>query len=245
MSDRPSRRQFLQAASALGLGAGLGSSEALQAITPASAEDAKVGPETVRFRPEIEPVVRWIEETPREQILDKAVAELKDGLSYRSLLSGLFLAGIRNIKPRPVGFKFHAVMVINSAHLLGQTAAVTDRLLPLFWALDNFKSSQAADVREGDWALGRVDESQVPGPHRARADYLQAMEAWDVDAADAAIAGLCRASGAAETMEPIWRMAASDHRNVGNKPIFAAQSWRTLKAIVWEHAEPVLRSLTF
>jgi hypothetical protein len=245
MKNRLERRQFLQAASVLGLGAGLGPWEALRGITPASADDARVGPEMVRFRPEIEPVVRWIEETPREQVLEKAVAELKAGLSYRSLLSGLFLAGIRNIKPRPVGFKFHAVMVINSAHLLGQTAAVGDRLLPLFWALDNFKSSQAADVREGDWVLGRVDESRVPGPHKARADYLQPMEAWDVDAADAAVAGLCRGSGAAETMEPVWRMAVRDQRNIGHKPIFAAQSWRTLQAIGWEHAEPVLRSLTF
>ena len=151
-----------------------------------------MGPEMVRFRPEIEPVVRWIEDTPRDQVFEKAVAELEGGLSYRSLLAGLFLAGIRNIKPRPVGFKFHAVMVINSAHLLGQTSAVSERLLPLFWALDNFKNSQAADVKEGDWALGKVDESRVPAPHRARTDYLQAMEAWDSEAADAAVAGLCR-----------------------------------------------------
>jgi hypothetical protein len=115
----------------------------------------------------------------------------------------------------------------------------------MFWALDNFKASQAEDVRQGDWALGRVDESRVPSPHRARAEYAQAMEAWDADAADAAVAGLCRGTGAAETMEPIWRMAVRDQRNIGHKPIFAAQSWRTLQAIGWEHAEPVLRSLTF
>src|SRR3974377_2209713 len=78
---------------------------------------------------------------------------------------------------------------------------------------DNFKASQAADVREGDWVLGRVDESSVPSPHRARAEYTQAMEAWDADAADAAVAGLRRGSGAAETMEPIWRMAVRDQRN--------------------------------
>src|SRR5205823_13565650 len=104
--------------------AGLANQEALWAITPARAEDMAVGPDAVRFRPEIEPVVRWIEETPRERALDVAVEKLKGGLSYRDLLAGLFLAGIRNIKPRPVGFKFHAVMVMNSAHLLGQTAPV-------------------------------------------------------------------------------------------------------------------------
>src|SRR5262249_12017797 len=150
--------------SALGLGMGLGGWELLREITPARAADMKVGPGAVRFRPEIEPVVRWIEETPQDSALEVAVGHLKDGLSYRDLLSGLFLAGIRNIKPRPVGFKFHAVMVMNSAHLLGQTAAAPDRLLPMLWALDNFKKSQAQDIKEGDWTLAKVDESRLPSP---------------------------------------------------------------------------------
>jgi hypothetical protein len=199
----------------------------------------------VKFRPEIEPVVRLIEETPRDRALEVAIAQLKKGLSYKDLIAGLFLAGIRNIKPRPVGFKFHAVMVINSAHVLGQSSAVTERLLPLLWALDNFKGSQAQDVKEGDWVLGPVDEAHLPKTSRAKDDFVRAMEVWDAQAADAAIAGLCRSSGAAETMEPLWRMAVRDQRNIGHKAIFAAQSWRTLQTIGWEHAEPVLRSLVF
>jgi len=231
----------MQSAAALGLGAGLGG-EALRAVTPARAAMA-VDPDVVRFRPEIEPVVRWIEDTPRERIIEVGVDHLKNGLPYRDLLAGLFLAGVRNIKPHPVGFKFHAVMVINSAHLLGQTAAVGDRLLPLLWALDTFKNSQAQDVKEGDWTLGKVDESRLPTPGKAKAEFVRAMEAWDGPAADAAVAQLCRTAGAAEVMEPVWRMAVRDHRNIGHKPIFAMQSWRTLQAIGWQHAEPVLRSL--
>src|SRR4051794_16217964 len=239
------RRRFLQSASAFGLGAGLGNWAGLGAITPARGADLTVGPEAVRLRPEIEPVVRWIEETPRDQALEVAIAHLKDGLSYRDLLAGLFLAGIRNIKPHPVGFKFHAVMVINSAHLLGQTAPASDRLLPLLWALDTFKNSQLQDVKEGDWTLGKVDEARLPKHDKARAEFIRAMEDWDAEAADASITALCRTSGAAETMEPLWRMAVRDQRNIGHKPIFAAQSWRTLQAIGWQHAEPVLRSLAF
>ena len=238
------RRRFLRLGSALGLGVGLGSWSSLSAITPVNARAMRVDPEIVRFRPEIEPVVRWIEETPREKAIEVALDHLKQGLSYRDLMSGLFLAGIRNIKPHPVGFKFHAVMVIHSAHLLGQTAAVQDRLLPMLWAFDTFKSSQEQDVKEGDWTLAAVDESRLPSPSQAKAAYLAAMEKWDARAADAAIAALCRNTGAAETMEPIWRMAVRDQRNIGHKPIFAAQSWRTLQAIGWQHAEPVLRSLT-
>lgn len=239
------RRQFLQQASAIGLGAGLCAWDQLKLITPAAAAETTVTPDIVRFRPEIEPVVRWIEETPRDKVFEVAVSNLKQGLSYRSLLGGLFLAGIRNIKPRPVGYKFHAVMVINSAHMLSQSSAVTERLLPLFWALDNFKSSQARDVQEGDWTLGPVNESRLPRPHQAKAELVKAGEAWDVDAADAAVSALWRSAGAAETMEPVWRLAIRDQRNIGHKPIFAAQSWRTLQTIGWENAEPVLRSLVF
>jgi hypothetical protein len=238
------RRSFLQTASALGLGAGLGGA-ALRAITPARADDMVVGPDAVRFRPEIEPVVRWIEETPRERAFDVAVEKLNAGLSYRDLMAGLFLAGVRNIKPRPVGFKFHAVMVINSAHLLGQTAAVEDRLLPMFWALENFKSSQAQDIKEGDWTLNRVEETKLPNPGQAKEAFVRAMDAWDAEAADVAVASLCRNAGAAEVMEPFWRYAVRDQRNIGHKAIFAMQCWRTLQAIGWPNAEPVLRSLAF
>jgi hypothetical protein len=245
METQLRRRRFLQAASALGLGAGLAPLDILRGTTPARAAEMIVGPEAVHFRPEIEPVVRWIEETPRDRVFEVAVEQLKAGLSYRDLLAGLFLAGIRNIKPRPVGFKFHAVLVINSAHLLGQTAAVEDRLLPLFWALDNFKNSQAQDVKEGDWTLAKVDEAHLPSPSQAKDAFVKAMEAWDADAADAAAAALCRTAGAAETMEPFWRYGVRDQRNIGHKAIFTAQCWRTLQTIGWQHAEPVLRSLTF
>ena len=239
------RRRFLQSASALGLGVGLGSWELLRGITPAHAADLQVGPDAVRFRPEIEPVVRWIEETPQDRALEVAIGHLKDGLSYRDLLAGLFLAGIRNVKPRPVGFKFHAVMVMNSAHLLGQTAAAPDRLLPMLWALDNFKKSQAQDIKEGDWTLNKVDEARLPRPDQAKAEFIRAMDAWDADAADVAIAALCRTRGAAEVMEPLYRFGIRDQRNIGHKPIFTMQCWRTLQAIGWQHAEPVLRSLVY
>jgi hypothetical protein len=232
-------------ASALGLGAELGPWASLRTITPIRAEETQVKPEMVRFRPEIEPLVRLLEETPRERALEVAIGQLKQGLSYQNLLAGLFLAGIRNIKPRPVGFKFHAVMVINSAHVLGQTSAVGERLLPLLWALDNFKNSQAQDVKEGDWALKPVDESRLSKPHLARDEFVRAMEVWDAEASDVAIAALCRSSGAAQTMEPLWRMAVRDQRNIGHKAIFAAQCWRTLQTIGWVHAEPVLRSLVY
>jgi len=242
MLDPLKRRDFLQASAILSLGAGLGPEA--RAITPQT-PDMAVNPNAVRLRPEIEPVVRWIEETPRDRILEVAITKLKGGLSYNELMAGLFLAGIRNIKPRPVGFKFHAVMVIHSAHLLGQAAAVDERLVPMLWALDTFKASQAADIKEGDWTLGPVDEARLPKPWQAKAAFEKAMDAWDSEAADTAIVAYARTHGAAEVMETFWKYAIRDQRNIGHKAIFAAQCWRTLQAIGWQNSEPVLRSLAF
>jgi hypothetical protein len=243
LDPRPARRDFLRT-----IGAGLaacGSWRAIEAALPAAAEDAAVSPAMVSLRPELEPIVRWIESTPRAKILEKAAEELRKGLSYRQLLAGTFLAGIRNIRPRPVGFKFHAVMVVESAHQLGLDLPQGERLLPLFWALDNFKSSQARDVEEGDWALAPVKESSVPGPDRAKALFMEAMERWDMEAADVAIAGLCRGAGEGDVAETLWRYGVRDWQNIGHKAIFTAHAVRTLHTIGWEHAEPVLRSLVY
>ena len=162
------------------------------------------------------------------------------------MLAALLLAGVRNVQPRPsVGLKFHAVLVVNSAHLASLASPDTDRWLPIFWALDYFKSSQAQDVREGNWTMGPVDESAVPPARKARAAFAAAMDNWDEAAADAAVASLARSAGANEVYELFFRYGARDFRSIGHKAIYVANSWRTLQCIGWQHAEPVLRSLAY
>jgi hypothetical protein len=170
---------------------------------------------------------------------------LRRGVTYRELLAALLLAGVRNIEPRPVGFKFHAVLVINSAHLASLSSSDSDRWLPIFWAIDQFKSSQAANLREGGWVLGPVDESAVPSSHKARDAFIQAMDNWDEAAADAAIVGLARTAGADEIFELLCRYGVRDFYEIGHKQIYVANSFRTLQTIGWQHAELVLRSLAY
>ena len=199
----------------------------------------------VRFDPDIEPLVRLLEDTPRERLLERVAAEIQRGLAYRELLAALLLAGVRNIQPRPVGFKFHAVLVVNSAHLASMASPDEDRWLPIFWALDYFKDSQAADAKAGDWSLAPVDEARVPPAHGARQAFIDAMEGWDVEAADAATAGLVRSAGANEVFDLFARFGSRDFRDIGHKAIYVSNSWRTLGSIGWQHAEPVLRSLAY
>jgi hypothetical protein len=239
------RRSFLKLAVGAAALAGVGDLGFLARLRPVSAAEVTLKPGMVRLHAEIEPLVRVLEDTPRQRVLEEIAGRIKSGTSYREVLAALLLAGVRNIQPRPVGFKFHAVLVVNSAHLASLSSPDTDRWLPIFWAIDQFKSSQAADVRAGDWAMGSVDESAVPPGHRARTAFIEAMDNWDEAAADAAIVGLARSAGAHETFEILCRYGARDFREVGHKEIYVANSFRTLQAIGWHHAEPVLRSLAF
>ena len=199
----------------------------------------------VRFGGGIEPLVRLLEDTPREKVLEEVAARIHRGLSYRDVLAALLLAGVRSVQPRPVGFKFHAVLVVNSAHLASMASPDSERWLPILWAIDQFKSSQAANVKEGNWHMGRVNDALVPPASRAMAMFTEAMDNWDESAADAAVVGLVRTAGEDELFEAFARYGARDFRDIGHKAIYVANSFRALQVIGWQHAEPVLRSLAY
>lgn len=241
-----SRRRFLATTAAGSAIAGLGDFGFLASLPCVSADEVKPAPGVVQFKPEIEPLVRLLEDTPRNKVIEKVADRIRTGTSYREVLTALLLAGVRNIQPRPsVGFKFHAVLVVNSAHLASLSAPDSDRWLPILWAIDQFKSSQGRDVKEGDWTMSPVDESAVPKPHKAEQAFVEAMDRWDVDAADAAAAGLARGVGANRVFDLFAHYGMRDYRSIGHKAIFVANSWRALQCIGWRYAEPVLRSLSY
>ena len=208
----------------------------------AERDDRAVAADIVRFGDDLEPLVRLIEETPRSDCIEVIARHLQSGLSYRELLSALFLAGIRNVSPQPPGFKFHCVFVLHSVNQLSVGAPEQDRLLPLLWSLDYFKQSQQRDIDEGDFQL-RKPKGTLPSATQAWGEFHAAMDTWDEERADRAITAIARSKGADEVIEGLLRYGARDYRNIGHKAIFTASTWRTLKAIGWQHAEPALRSL--
>src|SRR6185503_19535688 len=178
------RRSFIGRGAAAGVAAAVGDLAFLSQLPSVSAAEAKLPAKLVQLHPDIEPLVRLLENTPRDRVLEEIAAKIKRGTSYREVLAALQLAGVRNIQPRPVGFKFHAVLVVNSAHLASLASPDTDRWLPIFWAIDAFKSSQAQDVQQGDWAMGAIDEAAVPNSEKAKQALIDALENWDEAAAD-------------------------------------------------------------
>lgn len=241
MTREQDRRTFLSQSAV-----SLSTASLLPGIASVSSAATSLRNDVVQLRPEIEPLVQLIETTPRQQLMEEIGRRVKTGTSYQEILTGLFLAAIRNVQPRPaVGFKFHAVLVVHSAHLASISSPDTDRWLPIFWALDEFKSSQAKDVREGDWTMSPVNESALPTAETARNAFHSGMQDWDETKVDAAAAGLVRFAGATDVFEAFIQYATRDFRSIGHKAIFTANAWRTLQTIGWQHAEPVLRSLAY
>src|SRR4051812_42128271 len=103
----PTRRQILGGAIATGAALGLDGLGFLSRLPRVSAVEAALPSTLVKLDDSIEPMVRVLEETPREKLLEAIAAKIQKGTSYREVLTALLLAGVRNIQPRPqVGFKF-------------------------------------------------------------------------------------------------------------------------------------------
>jgi hypothetical protein len=184
-----------------------------------------------------------LEETARARVPAELVARIRDGLRFERLLEGLTLAAVRNVQPYPdVGFKFHAVMVLQSIHLTTHGLTPEDRWLPAVWAADYFKQTQAAERRATGWHMPPRPVVATRDPERARRALVAALEAWDRDAADAAIVGYASSGELAALWEVLFLYGARDLRAIGHKTITVQNAHRLVGLLGREDAIPILRS---
>src|SRR4051812_11141349 len=96
-----SRRQMLSAgAAATAALGGLGDWTSLARLPRVSAEEARLEPKLVHLAPEIEPLVRLLEDTPRDKLLEEVGQRVREKkVTYREVLAALLLAGVRNVQP--------------------------------------------------------------------------------------------------------------------------------------------------
>lgn len=236
------RRQFVRSS----ITAAAGGLAGLSWLPKLGADEVGVEPGHVRFSSDIEPLVQLLENTPRKKTIDRVLDEIRTGRSYQELLAALFLAGIRNVQPRPsVGFKFHSVLVVHSAHQASLAAVDEHRWTPLLWSIDYFKRAQQTDVKEGDWTMPAPPSINLSDPTNALRSLDQAMSNWDVEAADAAATTVARTASAGQILNLLAKHAARDYRSIGHKSIYLANAFRTLGVIGWQHSEPVVRSLCY
>ncbi len=244
MLSHPSRRDVLKgtALACAGEFAFLGGLPALAAQDVQNPARAMV-----QLGDDIEPLVRLIEDTPRERLLNVAAERVRGGTSYQQLLGAVMLAGVRGIQPRPVGFKFHAVLVVNSAHLAAQAARDQDRWLPLFLGARQLQESRKRPTaRQGE--LGDAARGGRPDCRRRPGRAELSRRPWTTGTKPAPIAPSPRwpaLPAPTRSMKCFGATAPAISATSATRRSIVANSYRTLQTIGWRHAEPILRSLAY
>ena len=160
------------------------------------------------------------------------------------MVTALMLAGVRNVQPRPsVGFKFHAVLVVNSAHIASLGSPDRDRWLPIFWPR-LLQTAQARDEREGNWTMEPVDEKPYQR-RRSPPAVLRCDGTLGRTSGGRGCHGAARSASTQEVFESFFPLGCRDFRSIGHKAIYVANAKRTLECIGWQHAEPILRWLAY
>ena len=205
----------------------------LAPVSRAAAADTRIDPNQVRHSPSIGLLIELIQTTPRDKCVAVFIEQLQAGLSYQDLLSALLLATIEHGDP-------HQVLGVYSAHRVSSEARIEERLLPLFWALDRIVTGFQDGGAQAHGGL----TGELPRAGQASAIFREAMAKLDPSLAERAIVVLGRAQGHRRAMSLLWECGARRVcGSLGHHPIMVANTWRTLEALGWQHAEQVLRYL--
>lgn len=221
------RRRFLQSSA----GAATACLTDGSSLCGLAAFGADPPPEKVRFGPDLEPVVRLIEETPREQCVRVFLAELKRGLPYRRFLAASLFASIRKARSH------HEVYKIHSMHQVGMEVRAEERLLPLFWGLNGYKQRQ----EDFPWTAMTELRGPLPAAEKAADEFRQAIDRGEQDRAESAILALGRGQGGRPTMESLWQYGCRNGSSGGHMAIALANCFRALETVGWQEAETALR----
>src|SRR5690349_933590 len=130
-----------------------------------------------------------LEDSTRDRVPRELVRQIRAGARYEDVLAALCLATVRNVQPYPdVGFKYHSFMMLRSIHSTSQHLPAADRWVPLVWAADYFKETQAEERASGGWRQPARPVAPGGDAGMARRALIAALDGWDRDAADAAMA---------------------------------------------------------
>ncbi len=224
MKSKNTRRSFIGSTSAW-LGVGIPGLASLASLSANEGEALNVA-----LNVEIAPLVRLIENTPREKSVAMMIGELRKGTTRNQFVAAMFLASAR-IKVSP-----HHVFMIYDALRLSNAMKPGDQLLPLFWALDTLYYRR----EEGD-RYRPVKIRNTPSELRATQELRESMDRFDGEAAASAIVALSRSTSPKAAMSELSKYAGRDDSFIGHRAIALVNCWRVLETIGWQHAEPIFQ----
>jgi len=191
----------------------------------------------------VEDLVDLLVDSPRERIPRELVRLIEKDLRYEDLLAALALAAVHNVQPYPkVGYKYHSVMMLRAVHLTTQHLSSADRWLPIAWAADYFKQTQAEERDADGWRMPARAGASPGSAEAARRALIIALDNWDRDAADAAIVNYAEVADPQEIFSLLFPYGARDLRAIGHKAIAVSNAHFLIEVLGLARAGPILRS---
>jgi hypothetical protein len=131
---------------------------------------------------------------------------------------------------------------LRSIHLATEQLPPVDRWLPIGWAADYFKVTQAQERAASGWRLPTRVRAPLGDREAARRALVTALDNWDRDAADEAIVRYAQAAGVDEIFSVLFAYGARDLRAIGHKAITVSNAHSLVALLGSVNLEPILRS---
>ena len=209
-------------------------------------------PTRVQYPAEMEPLVQFIEETPRSEILDRTLEKLRAGVPIETMLTASALAVTRSsdLPPGHHGGPLHPVAGLYAISKLVQRLEGEDRFLPVlqhvalsnkhvhdpvtspfmlleFEALDAEGGSQSkADFLAGD---GQGEMARGKGIEGAKEAFLKAVGRGETNKADHLFLWMWDNMPAIEVFDLLMSVAIPKNGLDDHYFMYPATAWRALE----------------
>ncbi|MGH7153287.1 MAG: hypothetical protein ACREF3_05105, partial [Acetobacteraceae bacterium] len=188
--------------------------------------------ERVRFSDDIEPLVRFIEETPRTEILDRTLAKLRGGVPVRAMLTASALAVTRSsdLPPGHHGGPLHPLAGLYAVSKLTERLDGEQKFLPVMQhvALAN---KHIHDPVTGPYNLLEFDPLDAGGIEATKAAFLKAAGRGESNKADHLFQWLWRNVPPIDAFDLLLSVAIPKNVLDDHYFIFPAFTWRGLDCI--------------
>jgi hypothetical protein len=221
-------------------------------------------PERIRYSAAIEPLVQFIEQTPPDEIVDRTLDRLRDGVTPLTMLTASALAVTRSadLPPGHHGGPLHPIAGLHAIFKLVGRLEGADRFLPILQhvALSNkhindpvtapfsllefapLDASCTEESRAADLAAdGLGDVSTGRGVEANKAAFLKACSRGESNKADHLFLWLWDHVPAIEAFDLLLSVALPKNALDDHYFLFPGYTWRALETLGHEHLKVLMR----
>lgn len=199
-------------------------------------------PDRIRFPETIEPLVRVIEETPPDAIVDRTLAALRGGTDVDTMLMASALAVTRSsdLPPGHHGGPLHPLAGLSSVMQLSHRLTGEDRFLPVVQhvALSN---KHINDPVTSPYQLLEFAPLDAGGVEATKAAFLRAAGRGKSNKADHLFQWLWQNVPAVEAFDLLLTVALPKNALDDHYFLFPGYLWRALELLGTEHLTVLMR----